>query len=104
MYCDQPGGPWSDPDIFWDEDGRTYFVTQGDAGIRITEIDIKTGRVRAPERLVWAGTGGRFPEAPHIYKKDGYYYLILGEGGTEYAHSTTIGCSRQLWGHTNPAP
>lgn len=116
FYCTatNPAGPWSDPiwvgidsidpDIFWDEDGKTYFVTQGNEGIRITEIDIKTGKVLAPERLVWAGTGGRFPEGPHVYKKDGYYYLLLGEGGTEYAHSTTIGRSKNLFGPYEASP
>jgi alpha-N-arabinofuranosidase len=79
-------------------------VTQGDEGIRVTEIDIKTGNTIAPERLVWGGTGGRFPEAPHIYKKDGYYYLMLGEGGTEYMHSVTIGRSRNLYGPYESCP
>lgn len=116
FYCTatNPEGSWSepiwvdiksiDPDIFWDEDGRTYFVTQGDQGIRVTEIDIKTGKVIGSEHLVWGGIGGRFPEAPHIYKKDGYYYLLLGEGGTEYMHSATIGRSKQLLGPYESCP
>lgn len=116
FYCTarDPAGPWSDPiwvainsidpDIFWDDNGRTYFVTQGNEGIRVTEIDIKTGKTVAPERLVWGGIGGRFPEAPHIYKKDGYYYLMLGEGGTEYMHSVTIGRSRNLYGPYESCP
>lgn len=116
FYCTatDPAGPWSDPiwvdiksidpDIFWDEDGKTYFVTQGDEGIRITEIDIKTGKVLSPERLVWGGIGGRFPEAPHIYKKDGFYYLLLGEGGTEYMHSATIGRSKNIFGPYESCP
>lgn len=109
-----PAGSWTepvwidinsiDPDIFWDDDGRTYFVTQGDEGIRVTEIDINTGKRLAPERLVWGGIGGRFPEAPHIYKKDGYYYLLLGEGGTEYMHSATIGRSKHLYGPYESCP
>jgi len=116
FYCTakDPAGPWSepiwvdiksiDPDIFWDDDGKTYFITQGDEGIRITEIDIKTGKVLAPERLVWGGIGGRFPEAPHIYRKDGYYYLLIGEGGTEYIHSATIARSRHLYGPYESCP
>lgn len=109
-----PAGPWSeptwvdiksiDPDIFWDEDGKTYFVTQGDEGIRVTEVDLKTGKVIGPEHLVWGGIGGRFPEAPHIYKKDGFYYLLLGEGGTEYMHSATIGRSKNLLGPYESCP
>ncbi|MDR0682527.1 MAG: glycoside hydrolase family 43 protein [Dysgonamonadaceae bacterium] len=116
FYCTatDPAGPWSepvwveinsiDPDIFWDEDGKTYFVTQGGEGIRVTEIDIKTGKVIGPERLVWGGIGGRFPEAPHIYKKDDFYYLMLGEGGTEYMHSATIGRSRNIYGPYESCP
>lgn len=116
FYCTatDPAGPWSDPiwvdiksidpDIFWDEDGKTYFVTQGDEGIRVTEIDIKTGKVLSPEHLVWGGIGGRYPEAPHIYKKDGFYYLLLGEGGTEYAHSVTIGRSKYIHGPYESCP
>ncbi|MDR0349734.1 MAG: glycoside hydrolase family 43 protein [Tannerella sp.] len=116
FYCTatDPAGPWSepvwvaiksiDPDIFWDEDGKTYFVTQGDEGIRVTEIDIQTGKVIGPERLVWGGIGGRFPEAPHIYKKDDFYYLMLGEGGTEYMHSATIGRSKNIYGPYESCP
>ncbi|MFD1770796.1 glycoside hydrolase family 43 protein [Sphingobacterium suaedae] len=116
FYCTakDPTGPWSDPiwvdiksidpDIFWDDDGKTYFVTQGDQGIRVTEIDIRTGKVIGPESLVWGGIGGRFPEAPHIYKKDGFYYLLLGEGGTEYMHSATIGRSKHVLGPYESCP
>lgn len=116
FYCTatDPAGPWSepiwvdiksiDPDIFWDENEKSYFVTQGDEGIRVTEIDIKTGKVIGPETLVWGGIGGRFPEAPHIYKKDGYYYLLLGEGGTEYMHSATIGRSKNIYGPYESCP
>lgn len=109
-----PAGPWSDPvwvdiasidpEIFWDEDGRTYFVTQGGEGIRITEIDVATGKVIGPENLVWGGIGGRYPEAPHVYRKDGFYYLMIGEGGTEYAHSVTIARSRNLMGPYDSCP
>jgi len=116
FYCttENPYGSWSDPiwvdiksidpDIFWDEDGKSYFVTQGDEGIRVTAIDLSTGKLTSMEKVVWAGTGGRFPEAPHIYKKDGYYYLLLGEGGTEYAHSASIGRSRSIWGPYESCP
>ena len=116
FYCTatDPAGPWSepiwvdidsiDPEIFWDDDGKTYFVTQGNEGVRITEIDIKTGKVISPEKLVWGGIGGRFPEAPHIYKKDGYYYLLIGEGGTEYMHSATIARSKYLHGPYESSP
>jgi len=116
FFCtaEKPEGPWSepiwvpinsiDPEIFWDDDGKTYFVTQGNESIRVTEIDLKTGKPLAPERMVWGGIGGRFPEAPHIYKKDGYYYLLIGEGGTEYMHSATIARSRDIYGPYENCP
>ncbi|GHU95890.1 glycoside hydrolase 43 family protein [Bacteroidia bacterium] len=116
FYCTaaDPAGAWSepiwvainsiDPDIFWDDDNKTYFVTQGNEGIRVTQIDIKSGKVLSPEHLVWGGIGGRFPEAPHIYKKDGFYYLMLGEGGTEYMHSATIGRSKDIYGPYESCP
>ncbi len=116
FYCTakDPAGEWSDPiwvpinsidpDIFFDEDGKTYFVTQGSEGVRVTEIDIKTGQPVAEERTVWGGIGDRYPEAPHIYKKDGFYYLLIGEGGTEYAHSATIARSRNVYGPYDSCP
>lgn len=108
-----PAGEWSDPirvrqggidpDIIFDG-GKTYFVTEGQQ-IHLSEIDIKTGKLLTEPCAIWPGTGGRYPEAPHIYKKDGYYYLMIAEGGTEYGHKVTIARSRNIWGpyESNPA-
>lgn len=30
------------------------------------------------------------PRGPHIYKKDGYYYLLTVESNTELGHSAAI--------------
>lgn len=107
-----PAGPWSDPiflnvagidpDLFFDDDGKVYVIT---STFILNEIDIKTGKILAGGRKVWNGTGGRNPEGPHIYKKDGYYYLMAAEGGTEEAHMETIARSRSIWGpyESNPA-
>ena len=84
-----------DPDIFWDDDGKTYMSIA--AGVYISEINTSTGAATEPFR-VWNGTGDRNPEGPHIYKKDGYYYLLIGEGGTETNHSATIARSRDIRG------
>ena len=116
FYCTatDPAGPWSepiwvnipsiDPDIFWDDDGKTYFVYPGGGGMRIAPIDIETGKVTGPPTQVWNGMGGRYPEAPHIYRKDGFYYLMIAEGGTEYTHGVTIARSRNLMGPYTPCP
>lgn len=84
-----------DPDIFWDDDGKTYMAIA--AGIYISEIDVVTGAATEPFK-VWNGTGDRNPEGPHLYKKDDYYYLLIGEGGTEMNHSATIARSKSISG------
>ncbi|KFY39414.1 hypothetical protein V495_05949, partial [Pseudogymnoascus sp. VKM F-4514 (FW-929)] len=40
----------------------------------------------SPVTKIWNGTGGSNPEGPHIYKKDGYYYLLIAEGGSGPNH------------------
>ncbi|PVH83907.1 glycoside hydrolase family 43 protein [Cadophora sp. DSE1049] len=91
-----------DPDIFWDDDGKTYMAIA--AGIYISEINTSTGAATEPFK-VWNGTGDRNPEGPHLYKKDGNYYLLIGEGGTETNHSATIARSKDIRGpyEGNPA-
>lgn len=109
-----PAGPWSepikvkqggiDPTIFWDEDGKTYFMSTMDNKIFMSEINIENGELLNKPVAVWGGTGGRYPEAPHVYKKDGYYYLLIAEGGTEYAHMITIARSKNIYGPYESCP
>lgn len=49
-------------------------------------------------KSVWNGTGGAHVEGPRLYKKDGWYYLLIAEGGTELAHAATIARSRDPFG------
>ncbi|KAI0471320.1 glycoside hydrolase family 43 protein [Xylaria cf. heliscus] len=84
-----------DPDLFWDDDGKAYVATQS---VVLQEINLVTGELSQPPISLWNGTGGVWPEGPHLYKKDGYYYLIIAEGGTETNHSITIARSRSLKG------
>ena len=83
-----------DPDLFWDNDGRTYMAV---AGGDISEIDITTGAAWGTYQ-VWNGTGGVYPEGPHIYYKDNFYYLMISEGGTETNHTITIARSVSVKG------
>ncbi|KAF1984403.1 glycoside hydrolase family 43 protein [Aulographum hederae CBS 113979] len=92
-YIENPSGD-IDPDTFWDDDGKVYMAT---AGVHVVSIDLETGAATEAVR-VWNGTGGPFPEGPHVYKRDGYYYLLIGEGGTELNHSVTIARSRDIYG------
>jgi alpha-N-arabinofuranosidase len=106
-----PSGPWSDPilikaqgidpDLFFDDNGKVYVIS---STFVLNEIDIKTGDLISEGRKIWNGTGGRYPEGPHIYKKDGIYYLMIAEGGTEEAHSETIARSKSIWGPYDPNP
>jgi len=112
VTASNPAGPWSDPiwikiggidpDLFFDDDGKVYVIS---SPFELFEIDIKTGKLLTEGRKVWNGTGGRYAEGPHIYKKDGFYYLMAAEGGTEEAHSETIARSNNIWGPytENPA-
>jgi xylan 1,4-beta-xylosidase len=109
-----PRGPWSDPipvdmpgidpSLFFDDDGKAYVTTTVNwgphihEGIHLAQIDIRTGKLLSTPRNVWAGTGGRYPEGPHLYKKDGWYYLMIAEGGTQFGHKETIARSRYLDG------
>ena len=109
-----PEGPWSepvrikqggiDPSLYF-EDGHCYFCSNPNGGIYVCEINPRTGEQISESHLAWRGTGGRYVEGPHIYKKDGYYYLLTSEGGTELAHGLTIARSRNIFGpyESNPA-
>lgn len=109
-----PRGPWSEPlwleqqgidPSLWFENGKCYMVSNPDNTITLCQIDPKTGKQLTPSKALWQGTGGRYPEGPHIYKKDGWYYLLISEGGTELAHRLTIARSRRIEGpyEANPA-
>ena len=88
-----------DPDLFW-EDGKLYVATQT---IILQELNLVTGELSQPPINLWNGTGGVWPEGPHIYKKDGWYYLMIAEGGTALNHAITISRSRNLKGPYEPS-
>lgn len=107
-------GPWSepimlpdmkgiDPSLFFDEDGRAYY-TGTDESIYLWELDPATGKPIGEKRYIWGGTGANNPEGPHIYKKDGFYYLLIAEGGTELGHMVTIARSRNITGPYESCP
>ncbi|GAB3309234.1 glycoside hydrolase family 43 protein [Geodermatophilus aquaeductus] len=105
-WADDPAGPWSDPvripgaigidpDLAWDDDGTclmTYagFGPNGGEGIVQSAIDPLTGELLTERRWIWSGTGGKFPEGPHLYRIGEEWYLLIAEGGTERGHAVTI--------------
>ncbi|CAG8189159.1 unnamed protein product [Penicillium olsonii] len=110
---------WSDPvfydfngidtSLFWDDDGQVYIL--GAAGpapeskIMQFQIDLRTGAKLSEEKLLWEGVTKVFPEGPHMYKKDGWYYLLIAEGGCFEDHHSIMARSRNIWGpyEVNPA-
>lgn len=113
VTAEDPAGPWSDPvcvdiegidpSLFW-EDGRTYVQFAGRGEIFQVEIDISTGDILDGPRVITCGTGGRDAEGPHLFVRNGWYYLMLAEGGTREGHMVTLLRSRKLWGPYEPSP
>lgn len=115
VWTDDINGEWSDPvwidhagidpSLFWDDDGKVYYTGTGmERGIHQFEIDLETGAKLSETKVIWEGTGGKCPEGPHMYKINGWYYLMIAEGGTEYGHMETIARSRSVWGPFESCP
>lgn len=115
VWTENPAGKWSDPiklsewdgidpSLFFDDDGKVYIMgnsyrRKGEAlGCYMAELDIETGKLKSARRLVCTGSGGKAPEAPHLYKRNGIYYLLMAEGGTEYGHMVTVFRSNSPYG------
>lgn len=110
-----------DPSIFFDDDGKAYVVHndapdkgkelyQGHRVIKIWEYDIEKDQVISGTDKIIVDGGvdlSKKPiwiEAPHIYKKNGRYYLMCAEGGTGDWHSEVIFVSDKPMGPYKPAP
>lgn len=110
VTADSAAGPWSapiridapgiDPDLAWDEQGRCFmtYASLPLQGIGQVQIDTQTGALLTEPKRVWQGTGGKFPEGPHLYRIGDWWYLLIAEGGTERGHSVSISRSRQIDG------
>lgn len=90
-----------DTSPFWDDDSTAYIVGASlwtsRPGIHLAAINLETGDV-GPQATLWNGTGGIAPEGPHVYKKDGWYFLLITEGGTFTGHMVTVARSRSIRG------
>ncbi|KAM0722372.1 hypothetical protein Q7P37_001813 [Cladosporium fusiforme] len=96
VHFDFPG---IDPSPFWDDDGQTYLTGSFDGkSILQAPLNFETGEMLGPLVDIWNGTGLPSPEASHMYKKDGWYYLLTAEGGTRERHRTNFARSRDLYG------
>ncbi|HEY4157134.1 MAG TPA: glycoside hydrolase family 43 protein [Polyangiaceae bacterium] len=106
-----PEGPWSepiriaqpgiDPSLFFEDDGSALYTTSHQGAFQ-SRIDVESGQLLSEPKVVWGGTGGQHPEGPHLYRRDGWYYLLMSEGGTEYGHMITMARSQSAWGPFEP--
>ena len=109
-----------DPSVFFDDNGKGYIVHNdapdkgkelynGHRVIKVWEYDVATdkvipgtdkiivdGGVDLSKKPIWI-------EAPHLYKKDGHYYLMCAEGGTGGNHSEVVFISDSPKGPFKPS-
>jgi len=118
-----PAGDWSiptylpeidgiDPSLFFDDNGRVYVTHNGPPqgeprydghrSIWLWELDLKTLTIVPDSGRVIVESGSRpetnpiWIEGPHIYKVNGWYYLMCAEGGTSENHSEVVFRTRNL--------
>ncbi len=123
VTCPDIDGEWStreyinssgfDPSLFHDDDGRKYWVnpqwnhrgpgTGQNAthsafdGTLLQEYKPGQGLI-GPITSIYPGTSRGLTEAPHLFKRNGYYYLTTAEGGTGYQHAVSLARSRSILG------
>lgn len=121
--AENPAGPWSettrlcadgfDPSLFHHDDGRKYLVnmSMGEPGserrfngITLQELDPAKRRLVGRRKTIWPGTKSACTEGPHLYRKDGWYYLLAAEGGTGQNHCISMARSRSIDGPYENAP
>jgi alpha-N-arabinofuranosidase len=123
-----PAGPWSDPhwlpgvdgidpSLFFNDDGTVYLLNndvppgrpryEGHRAIWMQQIDLAAFKPVGPRKVLI--DGGVEPaknpiwiEGPHLYQRDGWYYLSDAEGGTGPQHSQVVLRSRHVWGPYAP--
>lgn len=117
VTADDIEGPWSDPvflnssgfdpSLFHDDDGRKWLLNQlwdhrpgrnRFAGIVAQEYDAFAARLVGERVNIFPGTPLGLTEAPHLYKRGGWYHLVTAEGGTGFGHAVTMARSRTLEG------
>jgi xylan 1,4-beta-xylosidase len=108
-------GPWSepvalnsigfDPSLFHDDDGRKWLVNMmwdfrpgrnRFAGIVLQEYDRTAQRLTGPMTRILAKDV--LTEGPNLYKRNGWYYLMLAEGGTGWNHGISMARARAITG------
>ena len=109
-------GPWSDPialnnfgfdpSLFHDDDGRKYMVSMVTdhrvpkkyvGRLVLQEYDPVEKKMTGPVKDIYRADK-IFLEGPHIFKRNGWYYLFSADTGTGELHGQTIQRSQDIWG------
>ena len=121
VTAEKPEGPWSepyflgsdaagiDPSLFFDTDGTCYYIGQreksgakyyGDCEVWIQNLNVETMKLEGEAVSVLDGfqKNAIWPEGPHLYHIDDYYYIIHAESGTAFHHSVMAARSRNIFG------
>ncbi|KAI8261207.1 Non-reducing end alpha-L-arabinofuranosidase BoGH43A [Colletotrichum sp. SAR 10_77] len=106
--------PGIDPSLFFDEaSGKAYLHGSyrtgppwaPDCSIRQFEINVDTGEALSECKFLWKGAAGKDDaEGPHVYFKDGWYYLLTAEASTFEGHQINIARSKDIWGPYESCP
>lgn len=110
-------GPWSapiylnssgfDPSLFHDDNGRKWLLNltwdyrarpTPFGGIVLQEYDAAQGMLVGPITNIFQGSSLGLAEGPHLYQRDGWYHLLVAEGGTGMRHAVTMARSKEITG------
>lgn len=118
VESDSITGPWSDaryinsagfdPSLFHDDDGKQWIVNlvwenregyEHPGYIALQEWSAEQKKlIGEPVMISRGGTDRGCLEAPHLYKRNGYYYLMTAEGGTGYGHAVVMSRAKTITG------
>ena len=123
VTCPSIDGEWSeriylnssgfDPSLFHGSDGRKWLTHMiwdhrpgrtSFAGIALQEYSIGQQCLVGESKNIFRGSEIGCTEGPHLYRIDGYYYLVTAEGGTGYGHAVTMARSKKIDGNYEPDP
>lgn len=117
VHAEDPAGPWSapvyvpdtagiDPDLAWLEDGSCLMTWCGHnpPAIYQVQVDPMTGERLSDRITLWHGTEMKDTEGPHLFEKDGWWYLTVAEGGTHVGHGVSVARSRSPQGPFESCP
>jgi beta-xylosidase len=100
-HAKNPAGPWSDtvtvqavfhwedPCPFWDDDGQGWLVHShyGAGPIILQRLSADGTRLVSDEETIYTGP---VAEGPKLFKRHGWYYISLPEGGVDKGGQTVI--------------